>query len=134
MVEYMGGSTAILNIDDRKIKFISEKDTTKLPWKDLGVDVVVESTGVFNSYDKASFHLKQGAKRIVLSAPAKGESETKGETVLLGINEDKLGTCDITSNGSCTTNAASPLISILHEAIGVENPAGSQRQVFGGLH
>ncbi len=109
-----------LNIDGKKIKFISEKDTTKLPWKDLGVDVVVESTGVFNSYDKASFHLTQGAKRIVISAPAKGVSEARGETILLGVNEDKLGTCDITSNGSCTTNAASPLIAILNETLGVE--------------
>ncbi len=109
-----------LIVDGKEIKFISEKDTTKLPWKELEVDVVVESTGIFTSYDKASFHLKQGAKRIVISAPAKGESETKGETVLLGINEDKLNTCDITSNGSCTTNAASPLIAILDEGLGIE--------------
>ncbi len=109
-----------LIIDNKEVKFISEKDTTKLPWKELEIDVVVESTGIFTSYDKASFHLEQGAKKIVISAPAKGESKTKGETVLLGINEEKLGTCDITSNGSCTTNAASPLIAILDEAIGIE--------------
>ncbi len=109
-----------LIIDDKKIKFLSEKDTTKLPWKELDVDVVIESTGIFTSYDKASFHLTQGAKRIVISAPAKGESKIDGETVLLGVNEDKLGTCDITSNGSCTTNAASPLISILDESIGIK--------------
>jgi glyceraldehyde 3-phosphate dehydrogenase len=108
------------NIDGRKVKFISEKDTTKLPWKDLDIDVVVESTGLFTSFDKAKFHLDCGAKKVVISAPAKGESETKGETILLGINEEKFGTSDITSNASCTTNAASPLISILDEAIGVE--------------
>lgn len=109
-----------LVIDGKKVKFISEKDTTKLPWKDLGVDVVVESTGLFTSYEKAKFHIDQGAKKVVISAPAKGESGEKGETILLGINEDKFGTCDITSNASCTTNAASPLISILHEALGIE--------------
>ncbi|MFA4975614.1 MAG: type I glyceraldehyde-3-phosphate dehydrogenase [Candidatus Paceibacterota bacterium] len=113
-----------LVIDGKIIKFISEKDTTKLPWKDLDVDVVVESTGLFTSYDKAKFHLDDGAKKVVISAPAKEEagkpSKTKGETILLGINEDKFGTCDITSNASCTTNAASPLIAILHESLGIE--------------
>ncbi|MCX6751527.1 MAG: type I glyceraldehyde-3-phosphate dehydrogenase [Candidatus Nomurabacteria bacterium] len=110
-----------LVIDGKKIKFLSEKDTTKLPWKDLDVDVVVESTGLFTSYDKAKFHLDQGAKKVVISAPSKGaDGSTKGETILLGINEDKFGTCDITSNASCTTNAASPLIAILHEALGIE--------------
>ncbi len=110
-----------LVIDGKKIKFISEKDTTKLPWKDLGVDVVVESTGLFTSYDKAKFHIDQGAKKVVITAPSKGaEGNIHGETILLGINEDKFGTCDITSNASCTTNAASPLIAILDEALGIE--------------
>jgi glyceraldehyde 3-phosphate dehydrogenase len=110
-----------LIIDGKKVKFISEKDTTKLPWKDLDIDVVVESTGLFTSFDKAKFHLDQGAKKVVISAPAKGGDDgVKGETILLGINEDKFGTCDITSNASCTTNAASPLISILHESLGIE--------------
>jgi glyceraldehyde 3-phosphate dehydrogenase len=109
-------------IDGKKITFVSEKDTTRLPWKDLGVDVVVESTGLFTAFDKAAFHLDQGAKKVVISAPAKdGDTAgVKGETILLGVNDDKFGTCDITSNASCTTNAASPLIAILHEAIGVE--------------
>lgn len=109
-----------LVIDDKEIKFISEKDTEKLPWKELNIDVVVESTGLFTSYDKAKFHLDQGAKKVVISAPAKGESEEKGETILLGVNEDKFGTCNVTSNGSCTTNAASPIITILHETLGIE--------------
>jgi len=114
-------SGADLVIDGKKVKFISEKDTTKLPWKDLGIDVVIESTGLFTSYDKAKFHINQGAKKVVISAPSKSaEGNVKGETILLGINENKFGTCDITSNASCTTNAASPLISILHEALGVE--------------
>ncbi|HLP86357.1 MAG TPA: type I glyceraldehyde-3-phosphate dehydrogenase [Candidatus Paceibacterota bacterium] len=114
-------SDSNLVIDGKTIKFISEKDTTKLPWKDLDIDVVVESTGLFTSFDKAKFHIDCGAKKVVISAPSKGaQGEVKGETILLGVNEGKFGTCDITSNASCTTNAASPLIAILHEAIGVE--------------
>jgi len=110
-----------LVIDGKIVKFISEKDTTKLPWKDLDVDVVVESTGLFTSFDKAKFHIDCGAKKVVISAPSKGaESTVHGETILLGINEEKFGTSDITSNASCTTNAASPLIAILHETIGIE--------------
>ena len=96
------------------------KDPVSLPWKDLNIDVVVESTGLFASYDKAKVHLDAGAKKVVISAPAKGESEIKGETILMGVNEEKFGTCDITSNASCTTNAGSPLISILDEALGIE--------------
>ncbi len=115
------GLNSSLIIYDKQIKYLSEKDTTKLPWKELGIDVVVEATGVFTSYDKSKFHLECGAKKVVISAPSKGrDSQTHGETILLGINEEKFGTCDITSNASCTTNAASPLIAILHEAIGVE--------------
>ena len=121
-------SGADLIIDGKKVKFVSEKDTTKLPWKELGVDVVVESTGLFTSFDKAHFHIDQGAKKVVISAPSKGgdpstgsgQVAVHGETILLGVNEEKFGTSDITSNASCTTNATSPLIAILHEAIGVE--------------
>lgn len=114
-------SDSNLVVDGKSIKFISEKDTTKLPWKDLDIDVVVESTGLFTSYDKAKFHIDCGAKKVVISAPSKGaQGDVKGETILLGINEDKFGSTDITSNASCTTNAASPLISILHNAIGIE--------------
>jgi len=109
-----------LNIDGKIVKVISEKDTTMLPWKDLEIDVVVESTGLFTSYEKAKFHLDQGAKKVVISAPSKGDGSFPGETILLGVNEEKFGTCDITSNASCTTNAASPLIGILHDALGIE--------------
>lgn len=107
-------------VDGKELRFISEKDTTKLPWKDLEVDVVVESTGLFTAYEKAKFHLDCGAKKVVISAPSKGDGSFPGETILLGVNEEKFGTCDITSNASCTTNAASPLIGILNEALGVE--------------
>lgn len=109
-----------LVVDGRVIKVISEKDTTKLPWKDLNIDVVVESTGLFTAYEKAKFHLDQGAKKVVISAPSKGDGSFPGETILLGVNEDKFGTCDITSNASCTTNAASPIIGIMDEALGIE--------------
>lgn len=109
-----------LNVQGRNIKFTSEKDPTALPWKDLNVDVVVESTGVFNEYEKAKAHITAGAKRVVISAPAKGDEGTQGATILMGLNEEKFGTCDVTSNASCTTNSASPVIAILDEALGIE--------------
>ncbi len=115
------GTSQELLIDDKRVKFISEKDVTLLPWKDLDIDVVVECTGLFTSFDKAKFHIDCGAKKVVISAPSKGtDSTVPGETILLGINEEKFGICDITSNASCTTNAASPLIAIMHESIGIE--------------
>ncbi len=109
-------------IGGHPVRFVSEKDTTKLPWKELNVDVVVESTGLFTSYDKAKFHIDCGAKKVVITAPAKDgdTADVHGETILLGVNEEKFGTCDITSNASCTTNAASPLIGILDDAVGIQ--------------
>lgn len=106
-----------LIVDGREIKHVQEKEPAKLPWKDLGIDIVVESTGFFTEAAKAKAHLDAGAKRVVISAPAKGEG---AETILLGANEEKFKDCMITSNASCTTNAASPLIGILDEAIGIE--------------
>lgn len=116
------GDKSFLVIGGMEVRFLSEKDPTKLPWKDLGVDVVVESTGLFTSYDKAKVHLDAGAKRVVVSAPVKGEpvSGITGGTVLMGINEKELETYQISSNASCTTNAGSPVIQILHETIGIE--------------
>ena len=110
-----------LVIDGKTVRYVSEKDPSLLPWKDLGVDIVVESTGLFTSYEKAKAHLDAGAKRVVISAPSKDSAEgPKAETILLGINDEKIKDSLITSNASCTTNAASPLIAILDEAIGVE--------------
>jgi len=111
-----------LIVDGKKIKIVSEKDPTQLPWGSMNVDVVVESTGFFTTYDKANAHITAGAKKVVISAPGKVGEDTSilGETILLGVNEEKFGTCDVTSNASCTTNASSPLISILHEAFGIE--------------
>ncbi len=110
-------------VNGKTTKFFSERDPAKLPWGDLGVDVVVESTGVFETYEKAKAHLTAGAKRVVLSAPISGDpvsAGVTGGTVLMGVNEGDLSTYQISSNASCTTNAASPLIAILHEAIGIE--------------
>ena len=109
-----------LFVDGKKVVFLSEKDPTHLPWKDLEIDVVVESTGLFTSYEKANAHIVAGAKRVVITAPAKGDGSVQGATVLMGVNEDLLKTCQISSNASCTTNASSPLIAILDEALGIE--------------
>ncbi|MCF7831765.1 MAG: type I glyceraldehyde-3-phosphate dehydrogenase [Candidatus Pacebacteria bacterium] len=111
-----------LIVDGKKIKIVSEKDPTQLPWGSMNIDVVVESTGFFTTYDKANAHIVAGAKKVVISAPGKPGEDTSimGETILLGVNEEKFGTCDVTSNASCTTNASSPLIAILHSAFGIE--------------
>ncbi len=104
------------------VQFLSEKDPANLPWKDLDIDVVVESTGFFATYAGAKAHLDAGAKRVVVTAPMKDTpvAGVEGATVLMGINEDKLNTCQITSNASCTTNSASPILAILNETIGIE--------------
>ena len=104
-----------LTIDGKEITYVSEKEPAKLPWKELGVDVVVESTGFFTSAAASQAHIDAGAKRVVISAPIKD-----GETILMGLNEDRLGNANVTSNASCTTNASSPIIAILDEAIGIE--------------
>lgn len=111
-----------LIVNGKIVSFFSETDPQKLPWGDLNIDVVVESTGVFTDYTKANLHRKAGAKRVVISAPGKGTPEegVTAATVLMAINDDTLGTCDISSNGSCTTNAVSPIVAILDEAIGIE--------------
>lgn len=121
-----------ISIDGKVVKFIGEKDTTKLPWKELNIDVVVESTGLFTAFEKAKFHIDQGAKKVVISAPSKGDGSVSGETILLGVNEEKFGTCDITSNASCTTNCASPLIGILDEVFGVEKAVLSTTHAYTG--
>jgi glyceraldehyde 3-phosphate dehydrogenase len=106
-------------VNGTRIPILSEKDPSKLPWKDLKVDVVVESTGVFDDYEKANAHITAGAKHVVISAPVK-EDAPNGATVLMGLNEDKVSACPITSNASCTTNSASPVIAILDEKLGIE--------------
>lgn len=111
-----------LVIEGQAIKFLSEKDPAKLPWADLKVDVVVESTGIFDSYEKAKAHLDAGARKVVISAPVKGEpvAGITSAMVLVGINDDKLATCQISSNASCTTNCVAPIIQIMTETVGVK--------------
>jgi len=99
-------------------RFLSERDPAKLPWKELGVDVVVEATGVFESYDKAKLHLDAGAKRVVITAPAKDEGETATFTPNVGI--DAVTKSKITSNASCTTNAVAPILAVMMQSVGVK--------------
>jgi glyceraldehyde 3-phosphate dehydrogenase len=103
----------------RRIRFIRERELEQLPWGDLDVDIVVEATGVFETFEQARGHLKAGARRVVLTAPAKDEDGPDARTVLIGINTDDLDVCTLSSNGSCTTNSASPIMQILQESIGV---------------
>ncbi len=108
-----------LFIDGREVVFLSEREPANLPWGKMNIDVVVESTGVFDSYEKSQAHITAGAKRVVITAPVKDDAPN-GATILVGLNEDKLGACTISSNASCTTNSASPLIVILDEKVGIE--------------
>jgi glyceraldehyde 3-phosphate dehydrogenase len=110
-----------LVINGNEVKFLSEKEPASLPWKDLNIDVVIESTGAFTTFEKAKAHVDAGAKRVIITAPAKGEPADESQTtVLMGINDEKLEKSIISSNASCTTNAAAPMIQILNEKIGIE--------------
>lgn len=116
----------LFNGDKKEIRYISEKDTNNFIqnkiWTNFNIDIVVECTGLFASADKSYFHIESGAKRVVLSAPEKDtkDSQRITDTVLVGINEENLSKNKITSNASCTTNAISPVIAVLDEAIGIE--------------
>ncbi len=111
-----------LIVDGRDIPVYAEADPAKLPWAKLGIDIVIESTGFFTSFEKSKVHLDAGAKRVVITAPVKDEAPEglAGATILVGINDDKFSTVQVSSNASCTTNASSPLIQILDEALGIE--------------
>lgn len=102
-------------VDGREYKIYAEKDPSKLPWKDLGVDYVLESTGKFRDYSKAELHIKGGAKRVILSAPGKGEPKIPG--FVMGVNHDSYDPKKhmIFSNASCTTNCFAPMVKVLHE-------------------
>jgi len=105
-------------VDGRHIRILAEKDPSVLPWGDLGVEVVIESTGFFVDPAKAKAHIDAGAKKVVLSAPAKGEGAA---TVVLGVNEDSLESAgDIISNASCTTNCITPVAGVIEKAYGIE--------------
>ncbi|MCX7995383.1 MAG: type I glyceraldehyde-3-phosphate dehydrogenase [candidate division WOR-3 bacterium] len=102
-------------VDGKEYRVLSEKDPAKLPWKDLGVDYVIEASGKFTERSQCELHLKAGAKRVVITAPAKGEP--KIPTIVMGINEDKYDPKKdaIVSNASCTTNCFAPMVKVLHE-------------------
>jgi glyceraldehyde 3-phosphate dehydrogenase len=128
-----GGEPGFI-VDGKKVILVQEKDATLLPWAKHQIDIVVESTGFFTAFDKAKVHLDAGAKRVVITAPVKGAPVEGiiGATVLMGINHDKLADCQISSNASCTTNAASPVIQILNEAIGIEKAILSTTHAYTG--
>ena len=107
-----------LIIRGKKIRVLSEKDPANLPWKDFAIDVVIESTGLFTDPEKAKAHIIAGAKKVVISAPAKGEG---AKTIVIGVNEDAVSKDDvILSNASCTTNCIAPVMKILEDNFGIE--------------
>ena len=106
-----------LIVDGKDIRILSEKDPTKLPWKELGVDVVVESTGVFRLKEQCMMHVQAGAKKVLLTVPAKDEVDA---TIVLGVNSDELKAEDLViSNASCTTNCLAPMVKVLNDTFGM---------------
>src|SRR5215471_396114 len=106
-----------ISVGDGQIKVAAERDPAKLPWKDLGVDIAMECTGIFNSKEKASAHLAAGAKRVLVSAPA----ENADATIVFGVNHDTLKReHKVVSNGSCTTNCLAPVAKVLSDTVGIE--------------
>ncbi len=105
-------------VGERKLTVLNEKDPTCLPWKDLGIDIVIESTGIFLDREGASKHLSAGAKKVIISAPAKGEDIT----IVMGVNQEKYRAAEhhIISNASCTTNCLAPAVKVLNEIFGIE--------------
>ncbi len=109
-------------VDGKEIRVFAERDPENLPWKDLGVDIVIESTGVFREPVKAKKHVKAGAKKVIVTAPLKGEETEDSVTVVLGVNDDWLKPEHVViSNASCTTNSIASVIKVLHEHFKVIN-------------
>ena len=107
----------MINVGSEKFKATAVKDPSQLPWKELGVDIAMECTGIFTSKDKASAHLTAGAKRVIISAPADGADKT----IVYGVNHNTLTKDDmVISNASCTTNCLVPVVKVLHDTIGLE--------------
>ena len=104
-------------VDGKKVKVLSERDPGSIPWRDYGVDIVIESTGLFTDATKAAAHLQGGAKKVIISAPAKNEDAT----IVLGVNEDMYDPAKhkVISNASCTTNGIAPVVKVLHDNFGV---------------
>ena len=107
-----------LIVEDQSIKVLAEKDPAALPWKDLGVDIVIESTGLFADPQKAKAHITAGARKVIISAPAKGDGST---TIVLGVNEEAIEKAgEIINNGSCTTNCVAPVMAVIEDNFGIE--------------
>jgi glyceraldehyde 3-phosphate dehydrogenase len=106
-------------VNGKRVQIVSDRDPLNLPWKELGVDIVIEATGKFNSRDKAALHLQAGAKKVIISAPGKNEDIT----IVLGVNDDKLDIekHDVISNASCTTNCLAPVAKVLNDTFGIDN-------------
>ena len=106
-------------VDGKAIRVLSERDPAKIPWADLGVELVIESTGFFTNAEKAGGHLNGGAKKVIISAPAKGDDLT----VVMGVNEDKYDPAQhtVVSNASCTTNCVAPLVKVLNDNFGISH-------------
>ena len=104
-------------VDGNRVKVLAERDPGKIPWREYGVDLVIESTGLFTDATKARAHLEGGAKRVIISAPAKNEDAT----IVLGVNEQDYdpGKHKVVSNASCTTNCVAPVVKVLHEGFGI---------------
>ncbi len=113
------GGKRYLAVGDKKILVVAEKDPARLPWGELSIDVAVECTGLFESFEGAKAHISAGAKRAVISAPAKDDERPDARTILMGVNDEGMGACPVTSNGSCTTNAASPVVALMSETVGI---------------
>lgn len=109
-----------IKVDGQEVKVLNQKDPEKLPWRELGVEVVVESTGIFTDYSSASNHLEAGAKFVVITAPAKGDKPIK--TLVMGVNENEFNPIydKVVSMASCTTNALVPVVDVLNNAFGIE--------------
>jgi glyceraldehyde 3-phosphate dehydrogenase len=108
----------VMHAGGQSVKMLEERDPSKLPWKELGVDVVVESTGVFRTREKLNLHIEAGAKHVVLTAPAKDPMDA---TIVLGVNQDALSPDDVlVSNASCTTNCLAPVAKVLNDSFGIE--------------
>jgi glyceraldehyde 3-phosphate dehydrogenase len=106
-------------VDGKKFKVMAEKDPTKLPWKQLGAEIVIEGTGIFTSREKLQMHITAGARKVLLTAPAKDEIDA---TVVIGVNDHVLtGKEQFVSNASCTTNCLAPMVSVLHKTFGVDH-------------
>jgi len=111
------GNTIV--VDGKKYAVTAEKDPAKLPWKEVGADIVIEGTGIFTSRETLDLHIKAGARKVILTAPAKDEIDA---TVVLGVNDKVLtGKEKFVSNASCTTNCLAPMVSVLHDAFGVDH-------------